>query len=74
MMWNNSSSTALVSAGILGAISLYWWWSRKGNEKIPRKWRQIGTLEYLAIYPLKSGSAVSIKKGYCSKYCLQVSL
>ncbi|PNF37256.1 Mitochondrial amidoxime-reducing component 1 [Cryptotermes secundus] len=64
-----SQNTTLVigMAAVLLTVAVAWWHQRiQGRKKIPTKWRQVGEVSEMTIYPLKSGRGVDLKEAFCT--------
>jgi hypothetical protein len=62
-------STTLVigMAAVLLTVAVAWWHQRiQGRKRIPTKWRHVGEVSELTIYPLKSGRGVDLKEALCT--------
>ncbi|CAG2061519.1 unnamed protein product, partial [Timema podura] len=54
------------------ACSSYWWWrQRKGDQKPPSRWRRVGELAELTVFPLKSGRGVQLEEADCTEIGLR---
>nr|CAD7434207.1 unnamed protein product [Timema monikensis] len=52
--------------------SSYWWWrQRKGDQKPPSRWRRVGELAELTVFPLKSGRGVQLEEADCTEIGLR---
>lgn len=71
----NAKSTILLLA--LATVT-YILWRRKCKtqrfSKLPTKWRQVGQIQKLIIYPLKSGGYLDLQKAKCDVRGLQEDL
>ena len=54
----------VVGAGLVG-VSVWWWWSR-------RRWVEVGWVEQIWIYPLKSGRGIQVQEAECGPRGLTV--
>jgi hypothetical protein len=71
----NPQSTTLVigMAAVLLTVAVAWWHQRiQGRKKIPTKWRRVGEVSELTIYPLKSGRGVDLKEALCTDLGLEL--
>jgi hypothetical protein len=62
-------STTLVigMAAVLLTVAVAWWHQRiQGRNKVPTKWRRVGEVSEITIYPLKSGRGVDLKEAFCT--------
>ncbi|GLH07121.1 Molybdenum cofactor sulfurase 3, partial [Gryllus bimaculatus] len=57
-----STAAALVAAAV---VTTWWQRRRRESERMPTKWRRVGELAELRIYPLKSGAALTLKEAEC---------
>ena len=67
-------STTLVigMAAVLLSVAVAWWHQRvQGKNKVPTKWRRVGEVSEMTIYPLKSGRGVDLKEAYCTELGLR---
>ena len=58
----------------LATITYIFWrrkFKRRDSSKLPTKWRQVGQIQKLIIYPLKSGGYLELQKGICGVRGLQ---
>lgn len=57
----------LVAAGAIGTAYLaYHLYNEVNKVKIPEKWRKVGTLKNIYLYPIKSCGAVIMETAECS--------
>jgi hypothetical protein len=62
-----STTLAIGMAAILLTVAVTWWHQRiQGKKKIPTKWRRVGEVSEMSIYPLKSGRGVDLKEASCT--------
>jgi hypothetical protein len=69
-------STTLVigMAAVLLTVAFAWWHQRtQGQKKVPTKWRRVGEVSEMTIYPLKSGRGVDLKDAFCTDLGLQTT-
>jgi hypothetical protein len=62
-------STTLVigMAAVLLTVAVAWWHQRVlGRNRVPTKWRRVGEVSEMTIYPLKSGRGVDLKEAFCT--------
>jgi len=67
-------STPLVIgvAAVLLTVAVAWWHQRvQGKNKVPTKWRRVGEVSEMTIYPLKSGKGVDLKEAHCTELGLR---
>jgi MOSC N-terminal beta barrel domain. len=67
-------STTLVIgvAAVLLTVAVAWWHQRVvGKNKVPTKWRRVGEVREMTIYPLKSGTGVDLKEAQCTELGLR---
>ncbi|XP_012263157.2 mitochondrial amidoxime-reducing component 1 [Athalia rosae] len=61
---------AYVTAFVLGAgtaVAFAWWlWNRRQKEQPPKKWRKVGELSDLIVFPVKSLGAVRLNSMECT--------
>nr|CAD7601813.1 unnamed protein product [Timema genevievae] len=56
----------------MDCIVNYWWWrQRKGDQKPPSRWRRVGELAELTVFPLKSGRGVRLEEADCTEIGLR---
>lgn len=66
-----------VSAAVVGAGTVvvflwwWWWWSKRQKEKPPSRWRKVGELSDLVVYPVKSLGPVRMNTMECTKLGLK---
>lgn len=54
-------------AAVLLTVAVAWWHQRiQGRKRIPTKWRRVGEVSEMTIYPLKSGRGVDLKEAFCT--------
>ncbi|CAL7936905.1 unnamed protein product [Xylocopa violacea] len=58
-------STAAVSVGTV-VVFVWWWWTKRQKEQPPSKWRKVGELSDLVVYPVKSLGPIRINKLECT--------
>jgi hypothetical protein len=59
-------------ATVLLTVAVALWHQRvQGKKKVPTKWRHVGEVSEMTIYPLKSGTGVDLKKAYCTELGLR---
>ena len=70
VVFSTPQSTTLVigtAAVIITTVIAAWIHQRiTGRKKIPTKWRKVGEVREMTIYPLKSGSGVNMKEAICT--------
>ncbi|GLH07119.1 Protein of unknown function, partial [Gryllus bimaculatus] len=56
------------TAALVAAAVVTTWWQRRRREsgRMPTKWRRVGELAELRIYPLKSGASLTLKEAECT--------
>jgi len=67
-------STTLVIgvSAVLLTVAVAWWHQRvQGKNKVPTKWRRVGEVSEMTIYPLKSGTGVDLKEAHCTELGLR---
>jgi len=67
-------STTLVIgvSAVLLTVAVAWWHQRvQGKNKVPTKWRRVGEVSEMTIYPLKSGKGVDLKEAHCTELGLR---
>lgn len=61
---------AYVTAVVVGAgtaVALAWWfWNRRQREQPPKKWRKVGELSDLIVFPVKSLGPVRLNSMECT--------
>jgi hypothetical protein len=67
------STTLLIGvATVLLTAAVAWWHQRaQGKNKVPTKWRRVGEVREMIIYPLKSGTGVGLKEAHCTELGLR---
>ena len=70
--------TQAIVFGALGAalagVGGYLMWQKMSGKKYPTRWKQIGTLGEMYIYPIKSGKYLKLKEALCGSLgLLQIS-
>lgn len=63
-------SGAWVSFIVTSALSVfgfYWLVYRRRQARIPTKWRQVGNVENIAMYPLKSAALRPLNEAKCTE-------
>ncbi|XP_046422993.1 mitochondrial amidoxime reducing component 2 isoform X2 [Neodiprion virginianus] len=64
------SRLAYATAVVVGAgtaVALVWWfWTRRQKEQPPKKWRKVGELSDLIVFPVKSLGAVRLNTMECT--------
>lgn len=58
-------TTAAVGVGT-AVFFIWWWWNRKQKPQPPSKWRKVGELSDLIVYPVKSLGAVRMTEMECT--------
>lgn len=71
MFKNNYVNTAAIvgATSILSIIGTYLYRKKKGDQ-IPTKWKSVGEVTNLYLYPLKSGRAIELQEAQCTEYGL----
>ena len=67
-------STTLVIgvATVLLTVAVAWWHQKlQAKNKVPTKWRCVGEVSEMTIYPLKSGKGVVLKEAHCTELGLR---
>lgn len=64
-------SAAVVGAGTVVVFLWWWWWSKRQKEKPPSRWRKVGELSDLVVYPVKSLGPVRMNTMECTKLGLK---
>ncbi|KAK7868902.1 hypothetical protein R5R35_014214 [Gryllus longicercus] len=64
----NTTIVVSTAAALVAAAVVTTWWQRRRREsgRMPTKWRRVGELAELRIYPLKSGAALTLKEAECT--------
>ncbi|EFN87759.1 MOSC domain-containing protein 1, mitochondrial, partial [Harpegnathos saltator] len=61
---------AYVTAAAVGAgtavFFIWWWWTRRQKHQPPSKWRKVGELSDLCVFPVKSLGAVRLTSMECT--------
>ncbi|KAL6265576.1 hypothetical protein P5V15_002372 [Pogonomyrmex californicus] len=58
-------TTAAVGLGT-AVFFLWWWWNRKQKPQPPSKWRKVGELSDLMVFPVKSLGAIRMTEMECT--------
>ncbi|XP_011868219.1 PREDICTED: mitochondrial amidoxime reducing component 2 [Vollenhovia emeryi] len=58
-------TTAVVGVGT-AVFFIWWWWNRRQKPQPPSKWRKVGELSGLTVYPVKSLGAVRMTEMECT--------
>lgn len=57
---------------VLLALLLRWWHDkRNGITSFPKKWRCVGELSELTVFPIKSCAGTSLQEAECTEYGIQ---
>ncbi|XP_049863113.1 mitochondrial amidoxime reducing component 2 isoform X2 [Schistocerca gregaria] len=51
----------------VAALGAAWMTQRRRRQQPPRKWKSVGKLSAITIYPLKSGRGISLKEADCTE-------
>ncbi|GLH07122.1 Molybdenum cofactor sulfurase, partial [Gryllus bimaculatus] len=64
----NTTIVVSTAAALVAAAVVTTWWQRRRREsgRMPTKWRRVGELAELRIYPLKSGASLTLKEAECT--------
>ena len=60
--------TAIVTTMLVG-----YWQHRKKKANIPKKWREVGELAYITLFPIKSGAGMKLEEAECTETGLQTT-
>ncbi|XP_015185949.1 PREDICTED: mitochondrial amidoxime reducing component 2-like [Polistes dominula] len=75
-MITDRTRLAYVTAAAVGAgtavFFIWWWWNHKQKYQLPTKWRKVGELSDLVIYPVKSLGPIRCTTMECTKLGLQI--
>lgn len=63
-------TTAAVGVGT-AVFFIWWWWNRRQKPQPPSKWRKVGELSDLVVYPVKSLGPVRMTEMECTKLGLK---
>lgn len=63
-------TVAAVGAGMAVFVS-WWWWTKKQKLQPPSKWRKVGELSDIMVFPIKSVGIVRRKEMECTKLGLR---
>jgi hypothetical protein len=67
-----NSTLAIGLAAVLITVAVAWWHQKvAGRNRVPTKWRRVGEISEMTIYPLKSGTGVNLKEAVCTDLGLQ---
>ncbi|XP_071643259.1 mitochondrial amidoxime-reducing component 1-like isoform X2 [Temnothorax longispinosus] len=58
-------TTAAVGVGTV-VFFIWWWWNRKQKPQPPSKWRKVGELSDMVVYPVKSLGPVRMTEMECT--------
>jgi len=58
-------TTAAVGVGT-AVFFIWWWWNRRQKIQPPSKWRKVGELSDLTVYPVKSLGPVRMTEMECT--------
>ncbi|XP_021919385.1 mitochondrial amidoxime-reducing component 1-like isoform X2 [Zootermopsis nevadensis] len=62
-----STTVVIGMAAVLITVAVAWWHQRvTGRNRVPTKWRRVGEISEMTIYPLKSGRGVELKEAFCT--------
>ncbi|XP_032673488.1 mitochondrial amidoxime reducing component 2 [Odontomachus brunneus] len=64
------ATAAAVGAGT-AVFVIWWWWTRRQKQQLPTKWRKVGELSDLIVFPVKSLGAVRITAMECTQLGLK---
>lgn len=59
------------AAAVVLTLLVGWWHKMKRTNSPPRKWRRVGELSELTLFPVKSCAGISLQEGECTEYGLQ---
>jgi hypothetical protein len=76
MLWQRTygfpSSIFWGTVSVLLALLVRWWHQkRKSISNVPRKWRCVGDLSELTVFPIKSCAGISLQEAECTEYGIQ---
>jgi hypothetical protein len=58
---------------VLLALLVRWWHHKRNNtSSVPRKWRCVGELSELTVFPIKSCAGISLQEAECTEYGIQM--
>ncbi|GAB1865840.1 MOSC domain-containing protein 1, mitochondrial [Camponotus japonicus] len=63
-------TAAAVGAGT-AAFVIWWWWIKKQKPQSPSKWRKVGELSDIMVFPIKSLGIIRMKEMECTKLGLR---
>ncbi|XP_069697211.1 mitochondrial amidoxime-reducing component 1-like isoform X1 [Periplaneta americana] len=67
-----SSTVVIGTAALLLTVAVAWWHQKLlGKNRIPSKWRRVGEVSQMTIYPLKSGRGVDLDEAWCTELGLR---
>ncbi|XP_020299741.1 mitochondrial amidoxime-reducing component 1 [Pseudomyrmex gracilis] len=64
-------ATALVVGAGSAVFFFWWWWARKQKPKPPSKWRKVGELSDIFVFPVKSLGTIRMNSMDCTKLGLR---
>jgi hypothetical protein len=56
---------------LLALLVRLWHHKRNGTSRVPRKWRCVGELSELTVFPIKSCAGISLQEAECTEYGIQ---
>jgi hypothetical protein len=57
---------------VLLALLVRWWdQKRKSTSSVPRKWRCVGELSELTVFPIKSCAGINLQEAECTEFGIQ---
>jgi hypothetical protein len=60
------------TVSVLLALLVRWWHrKRKSTSSVPRKWRCVGELSELTVFPIKSCAGIILQEAECTEYGIQ---
>ncbi|KAK9885147.1 hypothetical protein WA026_010658 [Henosepilachna vigintioctopunctata] len=68
VIMNRQTSILTLLVTFVSACGAYYFFKKRNSKRPPKKWRKLGYVKSLYIYPLKSGSYLDIQKVECGKF------
>jgi len=59
------------AAAVVLTLLVGWWHKTKRTNSPPRKWRRVGQLSELTLFPVKSLGGINLQEAECTEYGIQ---
>jgi len=59
------------AAAVVLTLLVGWWHKTKRTNSPPRKWRRVGELSELTLFPVKSFAGINLQEAECTEYGIQ---